>query len=214
MKLLSTLILSSLIAVSAHAADYSVLFVAADGTVPSKVSQLSNDSNLSPVGSITMYAGTAPPSGWVFADGSSLDRTTYAALFTAIGTTYGSVDATHFSIPDARGIFVRSASQGASQTVNGISYSGTLGAKAYDQFQGHYHQANGSLMVIWQSSSNFNIGVAPSGAYRIVGGLADSSPNNSNNAIYSPITGGNGTVRYGNETQPANISLNYIIKIN
>ena len=205
----------SFISLSAMAdPNFTVQFTPATGSVPTKVSQLTNDLNLSPIGSVTIFAGTTPPTGWMFADGSSLDRTVYASLFTSIGTTYGTADATHFNLPDTRGIFVRGASQGASQTISGVSYSGTLGAKSYDQFQGHYHQATGNLMVAGQSSSGLNTGIAASSSYSKVGTLGDSSPNNSNNAISSPITGGNGAVRYGNETQPANISLNYIIRVN
>jgi microcystin-dependent protein len=47
---------------------------------------------------------TAPNAFYLLCDGSSLLRTgTYANLFAAIGTTYGAVDGTHFSIPDLRG---------------------------------------------------------------------------------------------------------------
>lgn len=47
---------------------------------------------------------TAPNAFYILCDGASLLRTgTYAALFAAIGTTYGSVDGTHFSVPDLRG---------------------------------------------------------------------------------------------------------------
>ena len=43
-------------------------------------------------------------SGWLLCDGGSYLRAgTYATLFAAIGTTYGSVDGTHFSVPDFRG---------------------------------------------------------------------------------------------------------------
>jgi len=43
------------------------------------------------------------PTGWLFRDGSSLLRTDYPDLFAVIGTTYGAVDGTHFSLPDERG---------------------------------------------------------------------------------------------------------------
>lgn len=49
------------------------------------------------------YAGSTVPSGWLECNGASLLRTDYPALFTAIGTTWGSVDGTHFTLPDMRG---------------------------------------------------------------------------------------------------------------
>jgi prepilin-type N-terminal cleavage/methylation domain-containing protein len=53
--------------------------------------------------SISGYWST-PPSGYVLEDGSAISRTTYADLFTAIGTTYGVGDgSTTFNLPDSRG---------------------------------------------------------------------------------------------------------------
>jgi microcystin-dependent protein len=56
-----------------------------------------------PAGIVMDYAGSSVPTGWLECDGSSLLRADYAALFTAIGTTWGSVDGTHFTLPDFRG---------------------------------------------------------------------------------------------------------------
>jgi len=59
---------------------------------------------LSPVGSIMQYAGSSAPSGWLIADGSAVSRTTYADLYTAIGTAYGSGDgSTTFNLPNLKG---------------------------------------------------------------------------------------------------------------
>lgn len=57
-----------------------------------------------PVGTMLPFAGTAAPSGYLVCNGAAVSRTTYAALFAAIGTTYGAGDlVTSFNIPDARG---------------------------------------------------------------------------------------------------------------
>lgn len=58
---------------------------------------------LVPSGTIFDYGGNTTPSGWLACDGSSVLRTDYPNLFTAIGTTWGSVDGTHFNVPDLRG---------------------------------------------------------------------------------------------------------------
>jgi microcystin-dependent protein len=60
-----------------------------------------------PVGVVKSYAGTSAPSGYLFCDGSAVSRTTYAALFGIIGTTYGAGNGTTtFNLPDLRQRFV------------------------------------------------------------------------------------------------------------
>lgn len=55
-------------------------------------------------GMIIQYAGTAAPTGFLACDGSAVSRTTYAALFAVIGTSYGTGNgSTTFNLPDGRG---------------------------------------------------------------------------------------------------------------
>lgn len=61
------------------------------------------DSARIPTGAIMDFAGSTPPDGWLLCGGQSVSRTTYALLFSVIGTTYGSVDGSSFTIPDLRG---------------------------------------------------------------------------------------------------------------
>lgn len=57
-----------------------------------------------PPGSIFEYAAASAPTGYLLCDGSAVSRTTYAALFTAISTSYGVGDgSTTFNVPDRRG---------------------------------------------------------------------------------------------------------------
>jgi microcystin-dependent protein len=56
-----------------------------------------------PVGTVVDFAGSIAPTGWLVCGGQSVSRTTYADLFAAIGTTYGSVDGLTFNLPDCRG---------------------------------------------------------------------------------------------------------------
>lgn len=59
---------------------------------------------LVPSGAVSPYAGASEPTGWLFCRGQTISRTTYAALFAAIGTTYGAGDgSTTFTLPDLRG---------------------------------------------------------------------------------------------------------------
>lgn len=55
-------------------------------------------------GVVQLFSGSVPPSGWMICNGAAISRTTYSALFAAIGTTYGAGDgSTTFNIPDFRG---------------------------------------------------------------------------------------------------------------
>jgi microcystin-dependent protein len=57
-----------------------------------------------PTGTVLSFAGSTAPNGYLLCYGQAINRTTYAALFAAIGTTYGSGDgATTFNVPDERG---------------------------------------------------------------------------------------------------------------
>jgi len=57
-----------------------------------------------PAGVIQLYGGTYAPAGWLLCDGSEVSRTDYAALYAAIGTTYGDGDgSTTFNIPNMCG---------------------------------------------------------------------------------------------------------------
>ncbi|WP_050025202.1 tail fiber protein [Verrucomicrobium sp. BvORR034] len=57
-----------------------------------------------PPGCIVPYGGTAAPAGWLFCYGQAVSRSTYAALYAALGTTYGVGDGTStFNLPDMRG---------------------------------------------------------------------------------------------------------------
>ena len=56
------------------------------------------------IGSIIQWTSNTIPDGFLLCDGSAVSRTTYAELFSVIGTTYGAGDSTTtFNLPDLRG---------------------------------------------------------------------------------------------------------------
>lgn len=74
---------------------------------------------LTPVGSITAYASTTAPSGWLLANGSAVSRTTYYRLFQILGTSYGVGDgSTTFNVPNllGRNILMASSTANVGQT--------------------------------------------------------------------------------------------------
>jgi len=62
----------------------------------------SNDAApLVPVGSMMLWPETTAPSGWSLADGTAINRTTFAGLFALIGTDFGAGNGTTtFNLPD------------------------------------------------------------------------------------------------------------------
>lgn len=83
-------------------------------------------------GDLKLTAVAAPPAGWLACDGSAVSRTTYPALFAALGgatSPWGQGDgSTTFNVPDFRGRVPIGAGQGAGLTnrVRGEYGGGTL----------------------------------------------------------------------------------------
>lgn len=84
------------------------------------------------VGEIRDYTGlaaNAPPAGWLYADGSCLSRTTYAALFAVISTNFdptgSTCDGASFALPDARGrVLAGQDNQGGNGAASRITTGG------------------------------------------------------------------------------------------
>lgn len=60
-----------------------------------------------PVGTILPYGGTTAPAGFLLCNGGAISRTTYANLFSVIGTAYGAGDGnTTFNLPNGTGRYI------------------------------------------------------------------------------------------------------------
>jgi microcystin-dependent protein len=73
--------------------------------LPSVISRSQVDTSVAiPVGALMPYASSlTAPAGWLNCDGSAVSRSTYAALYAAIGTEWGAGDgSTTFNVPDTR----------------------------------------------------------------------------------------------------------------
>ena len=138
-----------------------------------------------PAGAVMAFAMNSAPAGWLAADGTAVSRSTYAALFAAISTTYGAGDgSTTFALPDLRGYFVRGVGVAGQNGANSDgTASGAFGAKQADELMSHTHNISGS----GASSGGFGY-TAGSGAF-----------------VQSSATG-------GTETRPKNIAMLYCIK--
>lgn len=142
-------------------------------------------------GDVKFFAGSAAQAGWLKANGALVSRTAYAALFAAIGTTYGAGDgATTFALPDYRGEFIRGADDG-----RGVDVGRAIGSAQLDAFQGH----------------SFNVNL---GADTLSGSAVQNyRPGGAANAIGAPISNGtHGAPRVAAETRPRNVAALACIK--
>ncbi len=94
-------------------------------------------------GEIRMYGSDTAPLGWLLCDGMSYLRADYADLFVIIGTKFGSVDGTHFNVPNMKGR-VAVGQDLADATFQNIGNSG--GAKIHtlstSELPSHYHNVD------------------------------------------------------------------------
>lgn len=82
-----------------------------------------------PIGTVTMFAGTTAPSGWTFCRGTStpLSTATHGALFAVIGYTYGGAGSVFYP-PDFRGRFAAGLGATSGYADTNRIYSSTSGA--------------------------------------------------------------------------------------
>lgn len=94
-------------------------------------------------GMVQMFAGSTAPSGWLLCNGAAVSRTTYAALFAVIGTTYGSGDgSTTFNLPDFRNNFPVGAGSTYALNSKGGANSVTL---TTNTIPAHTHGKSGAI---------------------------------------------------------------------
>tara|TARA_R100001509_G_C4748211_1_gene175439 strand:+ start:81 stop:593 length:513 start_codon:yes stop_codon:yes gene_type:complete len=157
------------------------------------------------VGMIAPFGMSSVPTGWLACDGSTVLRTTYADLFTAIGTTWGAGDGSStFALPDLQGAFLRgTGSHGTSNMADGNDFAGpSVGSFENDQFQGHRHE--------FKTVNTFG---TPSGSINIDKTNVANGTDVITGRVFDPITDGtNGTPRTGDETRPFNAGVKYCIK--
>ena len=161
------------------------------------------------VGMISPFGMSSVPTGWLACDGSAISRTTYADLFTAIGTTWGAGDGSStFALPDLQGAFLRGTGthnthQDARE--NGSAHFAGLSVGSFqdDQFQAHEHSYT---YWGWQTSTGY-----ASGKSYV---LNDQSNMNATITTHNGalVSGSNGTPRSGTETRPFNAGVKYCIK--
>ena len=152
-------------------------------------------------GAVMTFAMNTAPTGWLKANGAAVSRTTYAALFSAIGTTFGVGDgSTTFNLPDLRGEFMRGWDDG-----RGIDSGRVFGSAQASQMQSHNHIGG------WPRAQGF----AYINSLYGIGATGSAYPSGASTAIFSssyPLTSTTGGTSNSSETRPRNIALLACIK--
>lgn len=151
-----------------------------------------------PTGAILDFAGSVAPSGFLLCDGSAVSRTTYAALFAVLSTTFGTGDgSTTFNVPDCRSRTSIGAGQGTGLSNRVLAATG--GEENHALSVGELAAHNHTGTVSNHTHSATDAGSHSHSVYGTATGLT-SGPNTS--YIGTP----SGTL-YAN-TNPATISIN------
>lgn len=155
-----------------------------------------------PPGAVMAFAMSTPPDGWLECNGQAVSRTTYAALFAAIGITFGEGDgATTFNLPDLRGEFIRGWDHG-----RGVDGGRAFGSWQSQQITAHKH------VVPWG-----DVYISSFGRTNTASKQGSGSTDSDNYWYYTNDgTDFDGTVNppgiIGSETRPRNIALLWCIK--
>lgn len=182
--------------------------------LPLSVAQILSMLSLSgmtiPSGFIGEYGGLAAPAGWLICDGSAVSRTTYAALFTAIGTNFGVGDgSTTFNIPDFRGRFARGY-----DTSGSIDPSRVFGSTQASALQSHQHISDTPTVFVGAQTSPFGdttVSVTRTG-FSTAGSGSDHYGMTNDGTTYSGFNPNAAGQVSATETRPTNVAVSFIIK--
>ena len=106
-----------------------------------------------PTGCVFCRAVASVPAGYLECNGAAVSRTTYSALFTVIGTQYGSGNGSStFNLPDLRGEFVRGFDNG-----RGVDSGRSMASFQDHDNRAHTHSYTNSGITVSGANHNHNI---------------------------------------------------------
>jgi microcystin-dependent protein len=164
----------------------------------------------SPVGTVTPFTGNIIPEGWLLCNGLALSRTTYASLFSVIGTSHGFGDnSTTFNLPNYQGMFLRGRANGSGFDPNRTTRTALATGGATGDAVGSYQDMD------WKGFSQTNSGQNTT-AYNhgpvYMGKSTTSFVGNLFIGRWAAPAAAMGTLWDGSEIRPRNVYVNYIIK--
>jgi len=125
-----------------------------------------------PPGMVGHTAGGSAPNGWLIRNGAAISRTTYAALFAVIGTTWGAGNGTTtFNLPNTltNGYFDRAG------TPDGVDYSDTVGPHTHSITPPACSSEGGSGVTVSGNTGGETIAAYSSGGVNS-GGAVETAP--------------------------------------
>ena len=148
-----------------------------------------------------MWSTASAPSGYLLCDGSAVSRTTYAALFAVVGSTFGSGDgSTTFNLPNYTNRMPYGTTIGATGgSADAIVVSHTHTATSTDS--GHVHNTGFTVGSDTVSGGPITIQVVKSGSN-------NTGTGNANITTTVNSTGSSGT----GANLPPYLGINFIIK--
>jgi len=156
-----------------------------------------------PAGSVTCFAHSSVPSGWLECNGANVSRSTYATLFAAIGTTWGTGDGSStFTIPNCAGEFIRGWDNG-----RGVDSGRAIATAQSDQNKQHNHSVTdpGHTHTWSRQDAQNDVNYRPWPASNDDCKETIANTGSSTTGISIANSG-------GAEARPRNISMMYIIK--
>lgn len=107
------------------------------------------------IGQIQLFAGNFAPRNWALCDGQLLAISSYQALFSILGTTYGGDGRTSFALPDLRGRAAMHAGSGAGLTPRALgSRSGVeTNTLSVNNLPAHSHVATTATNCVTDSGN-------------------------------------------------------------
>lgn len=152
--------------------------VSGDFTIPGNLT-VTGSSTIAPIGSILMWSTGSAPTGYLLCNGAAVSRSTYAALFGVVGTTFGAGDTTTtFNLPNYTNRMPYGTTVGAtggSTTISAAnlpSHTHTVVGNTGGQSTGHTHSisdpghshnfvdTNNAPCAVWANQAGNAVGTA------------------------------------------------------
>ncbi len=174
---------------------------ASDTTDSTQVATTQFVRNVMPAGTIAMFGGGSAPVGWLLCNGAAVSRSTYAALYSAIGGNWGSGDgSTTFNLPN----FLEAAPVGVGTRASGVTSHDAFSLAAFkdDQLENHFHDLFSDSQAgsgMWHSSNAVAQG----------GSVSEATGRTTTRGV---ISDGSNGLRVGTVTRGKRIGVNFIVK--
>ena len=204
--------------------------VAGNATVSGNLT-VTGSSTIAPIGSILMWSTGSAPTGYLLCNGAAVSRSTYAALFGVVGTTFGAGDTTTtFNLPNYTNRMPYGATVGATGGSSTIStanlpshthtFSGTTSGQSVGHTHsisdpGHSHATNFDYVSNDAAAVDCNASGAPTNVFRngtqaaFTGITGTQGVSNDHTHTVSGTTGATGS---GDAFLPPYLGISFIIK--